>query len=310
MDIFLNLFINLLPLYVLIAVGFGASRFFEVDRQTMANFALYVCAPVVIFGFVIDLDLRLQWVLLPVIAYVVPAIIAFAALAIGKRVFKDSRANLAALCSAHSNTGYFGLALVLLVFHDHQEWIGIYMFMLLGNALFESTVSYYIAARGKFTVAQSLKRVAKFPTIYAITLGLIVNAMNVQTPEIFYLYWGYFKGAYVIAGMMIVGSALAKVDKLIFAPRFLAFAFIGKFIVWPLAAWLLILADQHIFHLFAREVHQLLFLLAIVPQGANIAAFATQMDLRPEKAASTVLIGTVFALFYIPLIMAVSGLFN
>lgn len=310
MDIFLLLLTNLLPLYILIAVGFGASRFFEIDRQTLANFAIYICAPVVMFGFVIDLDLKPQLAFLPFIVFALFSGMAFGALALAKKIYKDGRANLAALCSAHSNTGYFGLPLVLLVFQDHKEWVGVYVFMLLGNAIFESTVSYYIAARGKFTVRQSLKRVVKFPTIYAITAGLIINLLNVHMPEMFYLYWGYFKGAYVVAGMMIIGASLAKVNKLVIAPKFLTFSFAGKFIVWPLLAWVLILADEHFFHLFAPQIHQLLFLMAIVPQGANIAAFATQMDLRPEKAASTVLIGTIFALFYIPLVMALSGLFN
>lgn len=309
MDIFLLLFTNLLPLYILIAVGYGAGRFFEVDRRTLANFAIYICVPVVIFGFVVDLDLRPEWALLPFIVFGVFTGMAFGALMLGKRVFQDERANLVALCSAHSNTGYFGLPLVLLIFHDDPKWVGVYMFMLLGNAIFEAVVSYYIAARGRFTVKQSLKRVAKFPTIYAIALGLVVNVAHIKMPEMFYLYWGYFKGAYVIAGMMIIGAALAKVKKLVIAPRFLTFAFTGKFIVWPLMAWILIILDRDIFHLFSHEVYQLFFLMAIVPQGANIAAFATQMDLKPEKAASTVLLGTLFALFYIPLVMALSGLF-
>lgn len=310
MDIFLLLFTNLIPLYALIALGWVSGRYFEIDRQTLANFAIYICVPVVIFGFVINLDLRAEWIWLPVIAYIVPAVIAFSALAIGKMVFRDARANLAAMCSAHSNTGYFGLPLVILMFHDNPEWVGVYMFMLLGNAVFEATVSYYIAARGKFTVEQSLKRLLKFPTIYAMTAGLLCNYYHVEMPEMFYTYWGYFKGAYILAGMMVIGAALSKVKKLVIAPRFLAFAFIGKFMVWPLTTWLIILADQNYWHLFNHEVYQLLFIMAIVPQGANIVAFATQMDLKPEKAASTILIGTIFALFYIPMMLALSGLFQ
>ncbi len=310
MDIFFLLFTNLLPLYVLIFIGWVAGRYFEVDRQTLANFAIYICVPVVIFGFVLDLDLEVQWVWLPVIVFFLHSSIAFGALALGKCVFKDARANLAAMCSAHSNTGYFGLPLAILIFHNNPQWVGVYMFMLLGGVIFESTVSYYIASRGQFTVEQSLKRLLKFPTLYAMTAGLLCNHFQVEMPEMFYTYWAYFKGAYVLVGMMVIGAALSKLTKLVIAPRFLAFTFIGKFIVWPLLAWILILVDQNYLHLYSREVHQLLFIMAIVPQGANIAGFATQMNLKPEKAASTILLGTVFALFYIPMMLALSGLFQ
>src|SRR5690606_9513266 len=160
-----------------------------------------------------------------------------------------------------------------------------------------------IASRGKCTVEESLKRLLKFPTIYAMTAGLLCNHFQVEMPDMFYPYWDYCKGSYVLAWMMVICAAPAEVNQLVIAPRCFAFAFIRKFIVWPLATWLIILADQHYFHLFAPEVYQLLFIMAIVPQGANIAAFATQMDLKPEKAASTILIGTVFALFYIPMML-------
>ena len=57
--------------------------------------------------------------------------------------------------------------------------------------------------------------------------------------------------------------------------------------------------------MFEPEVHRLLYLLACVPFAANIAAYSAQMDLKPEKAATTILLGTIFALFYIPLVMGV-----
>jgi predicted permease len=48
--------------------------------------------------------------------------------------------------------------------------------------------------------------------------------------------------------------------------------------------------------------------LSIVPTAANVAAFASQLDLVPEKAATTVLIGTVIALFYIPAMLILMGM--
>ena len=53
----------------------------------------------------------------------------------------------------------------------------------------------------------------------------------------------------------------------------------------------------------------MLLIMSIVPPAANIAAFAATLDLNPEKAATTVLLGTIFALFYIPAVLVLSGLY-
>jgi predicted permease len=304
MAIFLLLLQNLLPLYLLIAVGFFGGRVLNLERQTLANMAIYLCAPVVTFGFVAGLDLKPAYALLPAVTLGISALVAIAFLHIGRRVYGDNRANLLTMCASMGNTGYFGLPVALALFD--RDRVGVYMFMLIGGALFEATMGYYIAARGKFTVRESLARLARFPALYAVAAGLAVNAAHVRLPDLFQTYWGYFKGAYVILGMMIIGAALSRVEKFTVAPQFTALAFAGKFLAWPLLTGLFVVADRSALHLFDPDIHRLLCLFAIVPPGANIAAYAAQMDLRPEKAATTILLGTVFALIYIPLVM---GLF-
>jgi hypothetical protein len=107
--------------------------------------------------------------------------------------------------------------------------------------------------------------------------------------------------------MMIIGAALSKVDKLVFAPRFLGLTFLGKQMVWPIIAFLFMTLDTYALHMFPLEAYKVLFILAIAPPAANIAAFAIEMDLNPEKAASTILILTLTSLIYVPAMLV---LFN
>jgi predicted permease len=305
MTLFLLLLVNLIPLYVIIAAGYAGGRWLHFDRQTLANFALYFCVPIVMFGFAAQIDFKNQYILLPIITYGFQAAIAFSFLAIGKRIYGDSRANLLAMCTAMGNTGYFGLPVALVLF-DAQV-VAIYMFAALGFVLFEGTIGYYIAARGKFNVRDSFIKLAKFPSIYAVMAGLFINFSGAQLPDLFYTYWGYFKGAYVITGMMIIGAALSKIERLMIVPQFTMLAFAGKFIAWPMLVFLFAIFDAHVTQLFDPEIYQLMYLLSVVPFAANIAAFAAQMDLRAEKAATTILLGTIFALFYIPFVMKIVG---
>ena len=306
MDIFLTLFTNLIPLYILIALGFVAGRYLHVDRASVANLVIYLCLPVVAFGFVSQLEFQLSYILLPIIILIVSSCVGLGVYGAGQKIFGDNRANLLSMCASMPNSGYFGLPLVLLLFDT--QWVGVYMFMMLGVTIYEATIGYYIAARGSYSVSDSLRKLAKFPALYAITLALIVNVSGAEMPEQFITYWEYFKGAYVVMGMMIVGVALASVEEFVFGPRFLSLVVAGKFILWPIVMGLIMLIDMRLTHIFDVNIYKLMLIISIVPPAANIAAFAAQLNVQPEKAATTVLLCTIFALFYIPFIIMISGI--
>ncbi len=307
MDIFLTLFTNLLPLYGLIALGFIAGRYLEVDGKSLANIALYICVPVVAFGFVVDLDFKPIYLGLPIVFFIIFSAIALVFLKIGKKVYGDKRANLLAMCASSLNTGYFGLPVMLLLFDPH--WVAVYLFMMMGGLIFEATLFYYIAARGVFDMRESLVRLAKFSAIYAIIIAIIFNLNHVQMPEMFDTYFTHFTGAYVILGMMIIGTALAKAGRLVWAPRFLGLTFLAQFIIWPLLMVAIVWLDRSYTHWFDPEIHRFIIITALLPPAANTAAFAAQFDLRPDKAATTVLLGTLFALVYIPAMLVLLGLY-
>ncbi|MGB4057819.1 MAG: AEC family transporter, partial [Alphaproteobacteria bacterium] len=230
MTIFFNLFTNLLPLYALIGAGFLYGRYLRIDIQTLINLVLYLFIPVVVFGFVARVEMQPAYVLLPILVFGISCAIGFSMLRLGRVIYGDSQANVLSMCTAMGNLGYFGLPLVLLLFEE--KWVGVYMFMLIGGVLYEATAGYYIAARGAFTVRDSLIKVLKFPSIYALLAGMMVNYAGVALPEAFWTYWTYAKGGYVIIGMMIIGAALSKTPRLAISPRFLSLVFLGKFVLW------------------------------------------------------------------------------
>lgn len=299
MDLFFHLLINILPLYGLIALGFAGGRLFQIDRLTLANLVIFIVVPVVMFGYVAQLRFDPAYILLPFAYYGLSAIMAFGFLRIGRKVYPDSRANLLALTASSNNSGYFGLPVMMLLFD--VEWVAVYMLINLGGVFVEATIAYYIAARGAFEAKDSLRRLAGYPTLYAVPLALIYNYFADHTlPDMALTYWTYFKGAYVVMGMMIVGTALSQMKHFEFSWRFNSLVFLGKFIGWPLLMGSFVLLDMYVMGLYGKEVHTMLMLLSIMPPAAGVTAFAAQFNTGPEKAATTVLAGTVFALFAIP----------
>ena len=307
MDLFLSLLANIAPLYVIIALGWIAGRFYEVEKESLAGLAIYILVPIVSFYYVAALEFKPAYTALPLIVFGLYTFMTFLFYALGRRLYPDKRANLLAMCSAASNTGYLGLPIVILLFPT--EWVGVYVFALAGGLLYEATVMYYIANRGNFSPRDSVLRVLKFPVLYAILIGLVINFTGFDLPSQLDAFWGYFKGAYIVIGMMIIGVSLSKVTRLVIVPKFLSVVFFAQFIVWPLMALGVIGLDKAVLHWFSPEIYKLLMIMAIMPPAANIAAFAAKLDLNPEKAATTILLSTIFALFYIPAALVVFSLY-
>ncbi|MCD8563311.1 MAG: AEC family transporter [Alphaproteobacteria bacterium] len=306
MALFLHLLVNILPLYALIGLGFVGGKFFRIDRLTLANLVIFIIVPVVMFGYVAQLRFDPAYILLPFIYYGLSAVIAVLFYTIGKKVYPDSRANLLALATTQNNSGYFGLPVIMLLFD--VKWTAIYMFINLGGIFVEATIAYYIAARGAFDVKTSLKRLAAYPTLYVVPVGLLYNYVAGHTlPDMVLTYWAYFKGAYVVLGMMIIGTALSQMAHIEFSWRFNSLVFLGKFIAWPLVMGSFVALDIYVLGLYGKEVHTMLILLSIMPPAANVTAFAAQFNTGAEKAATTVLAGTIFALFAIPAVLWLIG---
>jgi predicted permease len=108
------------------------------------------------------------------------------------------------------------------------------------------------------------------------------------------------RGAYTVLGMMLIGLGMAGIKSFRMDWKFLAATFFAKFIVWPLVTGVIILFDLKYLHFFDSDIHKVMFLLSVVPMAANTVALATELKAEPEKAATAVLLSTLFALGFIP----------
>ncbi len=300
MQIFTLLITNLFPLYILIALGYIGGRYMQLNLESIARILIFMLQPVVAFGAIAKIDFQPQYLALPFMVAGVSATIALTSYYFSKKIFSPKRASLIGMGSASGNTGYFGIPIILALFQP--DALGIYLMINVGIQICEATLAYYLGARGEHTVVESVKRVLRLPVIYALLLGLLVNFSGMELPPIFYTYWDHATGAWIIFGMMLIGIALGKSAPLEFNLRLTAWLGAVKFIAWPLAALGLIALDTHVLHLFDRDIHTMLLIIGIVPLPGNIVAYAAQLNVHPEETAMAVLLSTLFALIYIPVV--------
>jgi predicted permease len=219
-------------------------------------------------------------------------------------IWKDATRNILAFATGTGNSGYFGLPVALAILG--QSFLGAIVFSLLGFTLYENSLGFFIVARGKSSVRGSLLRVLKLPTIYAFLAGLLVNlsGLHPNNIDIYTSILPNFSGAYTLLGMMVIGLGMADVRQGAFDWRFISVALLAKSLVWPSITAFLILLDRHFTHFYDENVQHLLIFMSLIPLAANTVNYATLLGTHPEKAAIAVLISTVLALFYIPLILS------
>ena len=300
----LALFLKLIPLYLTVTLGWVAGRFLEASGKHIAGIMLYIVTPSVVFSGVMAAPLTPEVIALPFLVFGLSTVLALVQLKLAKRVITDGSASLIPLCVGSGNTGYFGVPVALLLFGE--EGLGLYIVCMLGTTLFENSVGFYLAARGRHDLRTALWRVLKLPSVYAFLAAVALNLAGAGIPDLFVPLFDNLRGAYSVLGMMIIGMSITSFRGLVGNVRFTGLAFFGKFVVWPAVAVLFWWLDANVFGIYDAAVHKAMFLISITPIAANTVVIATLLDTAPRQAAGTVLLTTLFALAFIPVMISLA----
>ena len=301
MVFFLTLLIKLIPLYLIILLGFISSKVLKVNKESVASLLLYIIGPGVIFYGTANVELNLANISLPFLFFIISSLLCITFLYIGKLIWKDdSTKNILAFTAGTGNTGYFGLPVALVLF-DYKLF-SLAVLSCLGFVFYQNSIGFFITAKGNYSFKESVIKVVKLPTVYSFFAGLFVNLMNIDLGMTTIKTMEHFQGAFTILGMMIIGMGLSGIKSASFDYKFLSLAFIAKFLIWPLLIGMVIILDLEFFHIYNSDIYKIMVLMSIVPLAANTVVVATELKVHPDKAAIAVLLSTLFALFYIPLI--------
>lgn len=300
---------NVFPLYGLILLGFIMGKYMNLDVGPIATIMLYAILPFVMFGAAGTMKFTSDFIVPPLIIASISIIAStttyFAAGAVWGK--EDKRKNLLGLLGVSSNATYFGVPIAIAM--TGQEWLGLYMMMVLPLFILDCTLSYYFGARGDFNIRDSLIRVAKLPIIYGAFAGFAFNLSGLEFNTLMFDYWERFTGTMIILGMMMIGAALAKMDKFRFDWNFFAGVVAARYLLWPALGLFWVFVDIQYMHLMNETLHSFILLICACPLAANTVAYATKLNLFPALTACMVLTTTFLAFAFIPLIMWLQGVF-
>lgn len=297
------LIVKLLPLYALILLGFIAGSVLHVKKESVSALLIYIIAPVVVLNGVLTTPLDASTLSLPILFLALGSVLCAVFYGIASLFWQTTEKNILSFAAGTGNTGYFGLSVVLALYGS--PYLGTAVLLILGVILFENSIGYFVAARGHHSAREALLKLIKLPSLYAFILGVLLHGSSTPILASINDIFIQFRGAYTVLGMMLIGIGLASVTRSALDPLFTSMAFGAKFIAWPLCTFLIILLDRYTLHLYQPSVEKIILLLSTVPLASNTVAFATQLNTHPEKTAVAVLFSTLFAVVYMPLVIAV-----
>lgn len=309
-SLFIELLVKLFPIYLWVLFGFILGRLFKVQKEAIADILVFLVLPFITFHGSFTTQITAQALSLPLFFFLLCSFITLLFLSIGKLIWKDNTGNLLAFASGYGNYGYFALPAAIILFGKDAE--SPVIMAGIGFILYSCTVGYFVTALGNFSLKQSLRKTLVLPSVYAFAVGLALNVLNIRFGMFFkidlnalYLNMARdVRGVYTVIGMMLVGIAIAEIKILRIDWKFIGMASLAQFVVWPLLVGIYILLDINFLHFYPVLLLKIIFLLSLIPVGANLIAYSTQLGVQPEKAAVTILITTIFAMFFIPLIIS------
>jgi len=306
MNLFFILLGKILPLYVNVVLGFFASKFLHVQRESIASLLIYILGPIVVLAATMSVKIDLQVAFLPISLYIFGSSVAFITLYLFKNSWSDSTGNILAFSSGSGNTGYFGIPLAMIFFES--DLANIYIFTVMASLLYENTTGFYVTAKGNFTAKQSFVKIIKLPILYAFVVGITLNLLGITLPNELLFYTDQFKSAYGVLGMMMLGMGLQGLNKNEdFDLKFIKISFFIKFLFWPISMMLFIYLDKNITMFLNEDLYKVLILFSIVPLAGNAVSLAVLLNTKPQKASLAVFLSTIVSIIFIPIFLYLYG---
>ena len=214
---------NLLPIFLVAGVGYLGGKWLKLEARSLSRVVFYLFSPCLIFDLLVSSQMS-NGDLLRMFGFTVAsvAVVGLLTWLLGRMLKLEHKLLMAALiCTVSINAGNYGLSLNLFAFGE--EALAHASLFFITSAILTYTVGVVIASMGKSSFADSLKGLAKLPTIYAAVLALIFIYTDLQLPLALERSVSLLSDA-AIPGMLIVLGLQLQGSRRIFAWRALSLA--------------------------------------------------------------------------------------
>jgi predicted permease len=291
----------LLPIAVVVAVGYALRRAFPLDQISLNRVMIYGLSPSLIFVSLLRADLSgsgaLTMLIFSVCLVLVMGVVTLAlSWPLGLRG-GDLSAML--LVSLFMNSGNYGLPAARFAFGEAGFTLALFYFI--AQSIMSQTVGVAVAAAGKARwgsgmLREVLGRVLRMPQVYAVAAALLLRAAGFSPTAATGVAGGIFNGVALLSEaalplmLLILGMQLGT-GVAIEHPGMVAFATGLRLLISPIVAYgLALLLGLHGLSLAVGVM------LAGMPTAVNTTIIAIEFNSRPNLVVGTVVASSVASL--------------
>ena len=288
MQLFLEIFTDItLPILGLVALGFGAQKYFVFDVPTLTRLQIYVLLPGALIYFPTAAKLPLETAL-PILWFSLAHFVFLFALSwsVAKALSLDgSVVRLVAIVALFSNSGNYGIPLIQFTFPEDYR---LYQTVILSlHSILITPVALIAFEREGENRPNPWTALLVSPILLAAMLGYLLKGFDLTLPLMLSLPLKLISDAFTPMALLLLGVQLATIGTEI-EHKPLAVGLVLRLLLAPASAWLF----AYLFG-FPPELIAFFVVSASAPAGVLVAIFASEYNTRPELASMMVFISTI-----------------
>ena len=204
----------LLPIFIMVLLGFVLQKKFTLDLNTLAKLNIYVFVPGFIFVKFYQTDFALKLLLYIVIFFIIYIFILYIIAEVLTRLGKMERGKATTLKNStfFFNCGNYGVPVNDLVFKGDALAMSVQVIMLSLQNIF--TFSYGIFSIQSLQIGKlkAMLGYFKMPVLYALVLALIFNYNDIPIPKFVWTPANYVADAMIAIALILLGGQIAKIN--------------------------------------------------------------------------------------------------
>jgi hypothetical protein len=281
----------ILPLFMLIAVGFIAQRTLKMDSRTFSRMTIYVFVPAVMFSKMYSAKVDLRFFATIIVFITVIQVALFVIGEVTARSLGYSRGKRKAFSNALTffNSGNYGLPLADLVFKSSPVAASVQVFIMMLQNTTGNTVGVLQASSANSSYRKALRHILRMPSLYVLFLVLVFNYFSIPMPEPVMVPLKYLSDGFIAVAVITLGVQLAEIEFSYKITDVLLPCFI-RLILSPILGYLLTLLMG-----IQGELAHALIIGVSTPAAVNTAILAREFNNEPDYASKIVFYSTLLS---------------
>jgi len=295
---------NIVPVFILVALGFILGRKFPMDIATLSKLFFYLYVPA--FAFVNILTVEFSFNPLLVISIGLILVVMNYILGAGmSKIFRLPHKTSKAFQNTimFNNSGNIGVSLIILVFSNEpflvngqpsnlEIALAVQIMMLLVQNMSTNTFGVINSGGEGMTVKKGLIRLIKIPFVYMVLAAFLFRLVPFDvTKTPIFTSMDMIRGGMISIALLMLGLQLSqsKINLKLKTPYVASFT---RLLIGPLLAFIVI----HMFGL-SGVVAQSIFISASTPSAVNVALMAKEFQGDSDFAVQVVTLSTLLSAF-------------